>query len=439
MKDEFKPVKPEKFKKYKKGQLGSWQKFNNKTDAGNVELNTQIFNNASTPQASPNTSPVGGGMCEDVDDKDKYGVLWKDFITTLKTTPDEKLFGDNIKLVDNIPEGPSFVLPNGKIVDAEDAFEYGDEMTHQRILGYLSIYDDWSKDKDEDIDTVAKHLFGDFDAYEQLDEVVYDNVMFDRGWVRLNTGTEGVDGRYYLVLPKKRPTNAQLNVVEKFIENAETWLHLFDILIYVDDSKYHPTSKIYSFDDYTTEDIIKNIKRYYASGVLYETVEPQEQLFTDEDIKYLTEWIIDVIDLNVKKTETELGDGRYIVYTERERDGGHVFDVIDGLNSVYIGYDTTFGEVEPIVSVMERVANSIAKNIITMIQEYDNSIIGDSTIRQIKEKCMKSIDKGIDDVLILEQVGGYDAIACEFDKKKNSLRVYSIENPTIDLYRGKLK
>lgn len=428
MKDEFKGITPEKFKKYKKGQLGSWQKFNTKTDAGNVELNTAIFNNASTPQASPNTSPVGGGMGESLE-TDEYGQYNK-LINGFKKTDDRELC-KTLDTTTSIPYGPSFVLPDGTIVYSEEGEYAGSEVIHEELIEEMLRV---AADK---LDISLSKIMLDY-AWSDVINSIFDNIMDDRGWVRLNTGTSDVDDRYYMVLPKRRPTNAQFSVVEDFINEG------YDdgqpeILVYIEDNAQRPTSKVYSYDEYLPEDILKNIKRYYASGVLYETVEPQEQLFTDEDVKYLTEWIIDVIDLNIKKTETELGDGRYVVYTERERDGGHSFEVVDELNHEYIGSATTFGKVEPVVCVMERVANSIAKNIITMIQKYDNSLIGDSTIRQIKEKCMKSIDKGIDDVLILEQVGGYDAIACEFDKKKNSLRVYSIENPTIDLYRGNLK
>ena len=427
MKDEFKPIKPEKFKKYKKGQLGSWQKFNTKTDAGNVELNTQMFNNASTPQASPNTSPVGGGMGESLikeDTDNEYGKL-NDIIDAVKKTSDKEIVDD---VATGFAEGPMFVLPDGEIIGIDNYSIEGE--SHFDILFNI-------------VDNIAYHKFDgksidDFGDYGDVVGEILDYVCNDRKWIRFNTGTTEVEERCYIVLNKERPTNAQFDAIEEFLQYGDD-IGKDEVIVYIETSNINPVSKVYSYDEYLPEDIIKKIKRYYASGVLYETVEPQEQLFTEDDIKYLTEWIIDVIDLNVKKAETEIGDGRYIVYTERERDGGHVFDVIDGLNSVYIGYDTTFGKVEPIVCVMERVANSIAKNIITMIQEYDNSIIGDSTLRQIKEKCMKAIDNHFDDVLILEKVGGYNAVACEFDKNKNSLRVYSIENPTIDLYRGKLK
>lgn len=429
MKDEFKGITPEKFKKYKKGQLGSWQKFNNKTDAGNVELNTQIFNNAATPQASPNTSPVGGGMGESLIKEDtgsEYGKF-NDIIKKIKSLSDEEI----LKYTDTgLSEGPNFITKNGTFVSGSST----DDDTHLEVLsgiidriGY-EVYGDAEYDLDED-------AF----IYQELVALILDHIESERGWIRVNTGSEYTGDTPYIYLNKERPTSAQFDAIEEVLEACESNGYS-EFVVYISTSSFHATSKVYPLEDYDSiEDILKNIKRYYASGVLYETVEPQEQLFTEEDVNYFNDWIVDVIDYDIKSTEIELGDGRYVVYTEKERDGGHLFEVVDELNNEYIGSDTTYGKVEPIVCVMERVANSIAKNIITMIQKYDNSLIGDSTLRQIKEKCMKSIDKDIDDVLILEQVGGYDAIACEFDKKKNSLRVYSIENPAIDLYRGKLK
>ena len=342
---------------------------------------------------------------------------------------DEELCKE-FELINFIPNGPSFVLPSGKVVSLSDFFEYDEPMHETAVEAMICMIGD---SNNIDVRRLTRNLFN---SEGELTDIVFDRLMNDRGWVRLNTGTTQVDNRYYMVLPKKRPTNAQFDVIEQFIEEGEQD-NQEEVIVFIEDSKYHPTSKVYPYKEYYTETIMKNIKRYYTSGVLYETVKPQENLFTEDDIKYLKDWIIDVIDYDMKATETELGDSRYVVYAEGESGGGHLFKVVDEANSKYIGDETTFGEVEP--SRIEKVAKSIAESIITMIQDYDQSIIWDSTLKEIKEKCIKTLDNAVDDVLILEQVGGFDAVACEFDKKNNTLRVYSIEDPTIDLYRGKLK
>lgn len=622
MKDEFKEIKPEKFKKYKKGQLGSWQRFN--TDAGNVELNTAIFNNAATPQASPNTSPVGGGMgesldtvseaslgrvynhmqndfaiisasrynlsaeknhyrtsqlkqdirklglgytellgrwkeinpdngdeiisderslfipditlsdaeslgkkfeqssiiygkdgvvkeictkgftgddkkeyrpgdvvrtfnlkgntplniqdatniftnkvggfgskiikdgrafrldeilevespkvttfnsheryikLESIDDKDELNRQLNTVIKTFKSLSNEELCKE-FELVDYIPDGPSFVLPSGKIVSLVNYFKY-DEPTHtEAVDGMISRIAD---ELNIDIWRVARNTIE--DEYLLID-MMFDNLMNGRGWIRLNTGTIDVDERYYFVLPKRRPTNAQFSVVEDFINQGYDDRQR-EVLVYIEDNQYHPISKVYPYDDYMPEDIMKSIKRYYASGVLYETVNEKEHLFDEEDALALEQFIVDMIDYDIDG-EFELGDGRYIIYSDKDSQyGGREFSVVDTLTHSYFASETTFGRVKP--SRVSEVANRLADNLISHIEQYDNSLIGDSTLKEIKEKCLKTLDNGSDNVIILENVGGYDVLACEFDKKHNRLHIYSSENPTHDIYRGTLK
>lgn len=425
MKDEFKGITPEKFKKYKKGQLGSWQKFNTKTDAGNVELNTKMFNNASTPMSSPNTAPVGGGMGESLEGEE-YGQYNK-LVNAIKKADDRELC-KSLEIDASIPYGPSFVLQDGAIAYLEEG-EYSDsEIIHEELIE--GMVRDIADSLGIDIDKVMLDY-----AWSDLVDVVFTNLMEERGWVRLNTGTSQIEDRYYMVLPKKRPTNAQFEVIERFIEDGD-YEEKPEVIVYIEDNKYHPTSKVYSYDDYLPEDIVKNLKRYYASGTLYETIEPQEQLLDQEDIETLYEWVLDIISYEAQG-QGEVGDGRYIINVTKDKHYGLVFEIVDAVNGKTIGRETTGVKLSE--DKLESIADRITHHIVDRITASDSSLIGESTLKQIKEKCMKSIDNHIDDVLILEKVGGYDAIACEFDKKKNSLRVYSIENPTIDLYRGKLK
>lgn len=427
MKDEFKEIKPEKFKKYKKGQLGSFQKFN--ADGGNVGMNIAMFNHASTPQASPNTSPVGGGLGESVEDKDELNRQLNAVIKTFKSKSNEELCKD-FDLVDYIPEGPSFVLPSGKIVSLVNYFKY-DEPTHtEAVDGMITSVAD---ELNIDIWRVARNTLG--EEYPLID-MMFDNIMNGRGWIRLNTGTIDVDERYYFVLPKRRPTNAQFSVVEDFINQGYDDRQR-EVLVYIEDNQYRPTSKVYSYDDCMPEDIMKSIKRYYASGVLYETVNEKEHLFDEEDVLALEQFIVDMIDYDTEG-EFELGDGRYVIFSDKDSQyGGREFSVVDTINHTYFASETTFGKVKP--SRVGEIANRLADNLIAHIEQYDNSLIGDSTLKEIKEKCIKHIDNDSDNVIILEKVGGYDTLACEFDKNKNRLHIYSPENPTVDIYRGTLK
>lgn len=69
----------------------------------------------------------------------------------------------------------------------------------------------------------------------------------------------------YLTLSDTAPNTAQYNAIEQVLDLASSWVGEIEI-----NSGKGKSSKIYSFDEYTVDDIIKRIRRYYSSGTLYE-------------------------------------------------------------------------------------------------------------------------------------------------------------------------
>lgn len=76
----------------------------------------------------------------------------------------------------------------------------------------------------------------------------------------------------YIQLPDDRPTSSQIDAIADAIFFAMTsggsYIGKSGIFIEAPDTEQ---SRFYSFDDYEPEDIVAKIKRYYSSGILYET------------------------------------------------------------------------------------------------------------------------------------------------------------------------
>lgn len=86
------------------------------------------------------------------------------------------------------------------------------------------------------------------------------------GFVRLNTGTTAVEKRFYMVLPIGRPSAGQWDWIEKYLEDGASH-NAGEVLVYGNGGDdFH----FYSFREYTPEEILGKLKRYYASGKFYE-------------------------------------------------------------------------------------------------------------------------------------------------------------------------
>lgn len=167
---------------------------------------------------------------------------------------------------------PHFVLKDGTIINVYDASGWD---THTSFFDQL-IHNVFSSVLDKDVN---------FDYYADILDNYMNYFTFHRGWMRCNSGTETVDDRFYCVLPNEM-TSAQYDVLEQFIDLGYQ-LGKNSVLVFCTDNR---DSHVYTFFDNTTDEIIKKIKRYYTSGIFYESLEEdltpeQQEYFKDSKVR----------------------------------------------------------------------------------------------------------------------------------------------------------
>jgi hypothetical protein len=111
------------------------------------------------------------------------------------------------------------------------------------------------------------------DDFEDDSICGYDFEIFftksDINYIRCNDGAFDSDC-CYINLPENRPTNAQFRSLEQWLnERVFTDPDIKQIEL---DSQFTGVLKWYQLIDYTANDLIKLIKRYYLSGRLYEKI-----------------------------------------------------------------------------------------------------------------------------------------------------------------------
>ncbi len=144
----------------------------------------------------------------------------------------------NFNISDYYLEGQSYILPNGEFLNLYDGAHIGIDNT---------LYEEG--------------LIGE-DPYVSGKLVLMDNYNS----IRMS------DGKYiqtdpYVELPKKLPSNAQLSSLLDFLDS------LTDESVWVGVRNNKNAGASYNLETTLPEQIIKNIKRFYSSGVLYEAVE----------------------------------------------------------------------------------------------------------------------------------------------------------------------
>lgn len=112
----------------------------------------------------------------------------------------------------------------------------------------------------------------------------------------------------YIQLPDDRPTSSQIDAIADAIFFAMTsggsYIGKSGIFIEAPDTEQ---SRFYSFDDYEPEDIVAKIKRYYSSGILYETLEEEYLDDNEEFWDYRTKDINGKIAFDKTRSETPFG------------------------------------------------------------------------------------------------------------------------------------
>lgn len=181
-----------------------------------------------------------------------------------------------LELKDSFVEGPMFILPNGKLIDPADYAEFEgferEDAIHQVVSLYLCdmIFDKLEMDFERDYGYYYDDYF-----LAQLTETF--------GWVRVNTGTGSTDFRCYVVIPSKDKARLSSSQYYKLLD----WLDYCQILnkesvAIVTESG---DKQNYSLKEYTSDEIIAKIKRYYTSGRLYESEEKYYKPKIDQAIE----------------------------------------------------------------------------------------------------------------------------------------------------------
>lgn len=163
-------------------------------------------------------------------------------------------------------EGPFFILPNGDFFDVAKAL--GSEP-------YDTIHLDLSKAY---VSERAHRDFGEVDGqiYWTLVDGVEDEALPLENfliksfrWIHCNSGSTANDDRFYCILPEHGvPSNSQLESLEEFFNLS--YDENKDILVYFGYDG-EGGSKTFNPKETFPEDIVKTIRRYYSSGVIYES------------------------------------------------------------------------------------------------------------------------------------------------------------------------
>lgn len=197
----------------------------------------------------------------------------------LSLSSDELVKESELKETTTFTHGPMFILPNGKLIDPSDYAEYEgferDESMHSIVGLYI-------------LDSVFSNLGFDRDYNLEIGEYFLSDLTQKYGWIRVNSGSASVDHRCYIVIPTKegiKPTASQYDTLEDWIYYIQDTVKQEKVMIITDGGNQ---TKTYSFREYIPEDIIRNIKRYYTSGNLYESKNCKIARTVNEELKEYT-------------------------------------------------------------------------------------------------------------------------------------------------------
>lgn len=143
------------------------------------------------------------------------------------------------------PEGPTFLMPDGKFLDIVGTFDSKKSgrnfPCHAEVEDYLA-------------QVGMSTAYADGSGSPTLQSL---------GVIRLND----LKGNNFIELSELKPTHEQYDGLEKWLDENSTYSSSVEVA-----SRGYKEYKSYDYDDYTVDEIVSAIKRYYSSGKLYETV-----------------------------------------------------------------------------------------------------------------------------------------------------------------------
>jgi RimJ/RimL family protein N-acetyltransferase len=210
----------------------------------------------------------------------------------------QRLFG-----ADASKDGPIFIAPNGTFINLPASMD-----VHVDLLYYL----------------IDNQFIDRPDNYGQPDAAFEDPTELAEllNYIRCNND---VGGFAYITLNSTLPTRAQFSSIETWLDRcAELSIEELDVST-VD------TNQSYNLIEYSATDILKKIKRYYASGRLYES-QAQIDYLPVSDVELFKEYANDILggfggmsDAAIKSGIKEINfEGKlagYIGFSEYEENG----------------------------------------------------------------------------------------------------------------------
>lgn len=181
----------------------------------------------------------------------------------LNLSQNELLNQAHIKETTTFDDGPMFILPNGNLLNPNDyGMEVGlskDEMTHGAFLLYI-------------VDSIMQAFNFDTGYSSAISDYILEEVTQRLGWVRVNSGSNSVENRCYIVIPSqsgKRLTSAQYATLLEWFEYIQHSVGQDFVRVMISGSG---KTEQYDLQETFSEDVISRIKRYYSSGNLYENM-----------------------------------------------------------------------------------------------------------------------------------------------------------------------
>lgn len=166
-------------------------------------------------------------------ESDQIDDLHRDLMLWLKT---------KTAITDNPSNGPMYILPNGQFLDV------------QKIPACY----------------IHQHLFAEFLFSNKVNFDSYNLMRSIEGrfnWLRVNDGRSDDEFRCYISLNHDKLNSDQYFALLKWLDFISRQSDYVQVFVDNDPKSYVK----YYFKDYTSDEIIKKIKRYYTSNTLYES------------------------------------------------------------------------------------------------------------------------------------------------------------------------
>ena len=163
---------------------------------------------------------------------------------------------------------PMFILPDGRFISVKQVYKDNGHRANGYMHNFLAeeiaykLLDELAQKEEQLRDEIN---LGKNSYVSDYSGAILEYLTNDLGWTRINCGNQSTDRRFYCVLGNKFYPSQMLSLLDWLdwgYKNGKD-----DVLVYSADGNI---SRYYYFSDCTPDEIIKKIKRFYSSGILYE-------------------------------------------------------------------------------------------------------------------------------------------------------------------------